>query len=142
MDAGVLPPQAYIRWADRVGRRGHRHHRTEAGEAASRAADQRLAESERQYRELVELANSIILRWTSEGIITFLNEFGLRFFGYSATEILGRHVMDTIVPPTESDGRDLRQLMEQICANPKAFEQNVNENMLSKRGSRLDCLDQ
>ncbi len=105
-------------------------------EAASRAADQRLAESERQYRELVELANSIILRWTSEGIITFLNEFGLRFFGYSATEILGRHVMDTIVPPTESDGRDLRQLMEQICANPKAFEQNVNENML-RSGDRV-----
>ncbi|MFZ2447882.1 MAG: PAS domain S-box protein [Syntrophobacteraceae bacterium] len=91
--------------------------------------EDRLAESERKYRELVEQANSIILRWTSEGIITFLNEFGQQFFGYSADEILGRHVVDTIVPPTESDGRDLRQLMEQVCADPRAFEQNVNENM-------------
>ena len=31
MDAGVLPPQAFIRRAGRVGRRGHGHHRTEAG---------------------------------------------------------------------------------------------------------------
>jgi PAS domain S-box-containing protein len=98
-------------------------------EAASLKAEQRLAESEQQYRELVELANSIILRWTSGGIITFLNEFGLRFFGFPAEEILGRHLMDTIVPSAESDGRNLRQLMEQIGANPKAFEQNVNENM-------------
>ena len=33
-------------------------------------------------------------------------------------------------------GRDLRPLMNQICENPAAFEQNVNENML-KDGSRV-----
>jgi PAS domain S-box-containing protein len=87
-----------------------------------------LADSEQKYRELVEHANSIILRWTSTGQITFLNEFGQKFFGYSAEEILGRHVIGTIVPINESSGRDLSQLMEQICANPRAFEQNVNEN--------------
>ena len=91
--------------------------------------EQALRESELKYRELVELANSIILRWTHDGRITFLNEFGQRFFGYSAEEIIGRHVVGTIVPPVESGGRDLRRLMEQICADPSAFEQNVNENM-------------
>lgn len=105
-------------------------------EAASQAAEQRLAESEQQYRELVELANSIILRWTSEGIITFLNEFGLRFFGYLPEEILGRHVIGTIVPITESSGRDLSHLMKQICADPKAFEQNINENVC-RNGERV-----
>jgi len=92
-------------------------------------AEDRLAESERKYRELVEHANSIILRWNSEGRVTFLNEFGQRFFGYSAEEILGRNVLGTIVPATESSGRDLQGLMEQICADPEAFEQNVNENI-------------
>ena len=87
-------------------------------------------ESEHKYRDLVEHANSIILRWNSEGRITFLNEFGQRFFGYSAEEVIGRHVLGTIVPQAESDGRDLQRLMEQICAAPEAFEQNVNENML------------
>ncbi len=96
----------------------------------------RLAESERNYRELVQHANSIILRWNSQGQVTFLNEYGLRFFGYSEAEILGRHVMETIVPQTESDGRDLRRLMDEICAAPQAFEQNVNENV-KRSGERV-----
>ena len=93
-------------------------------------------ESERKYRELVESANSIILRWTPDGRITFLNEFGQRFFGYTEEEICGRHVVGTIVPETDSSGRDLRPLMEEICANPTAFEQNVNENM-RRNGERV-----
>src|ERR1035438_5839816 len=35
-------------------------------------AQEALAESKRKYRELVEHANSIILRWTRGGVITFL----------------------------------------------------------------------
>jgi PAS domain S-box-containing protein len=92
-------------------------------------AEDRLAESERKYRELVELANSIILRWTPEGRITFLNEFGQRFFGYTAEAIVGQHVLGTIVPHVESGGRDLRRLMDEICAAPEAFQHSVNENI-------------
>jgi len=92
-------------------------------------AEKALQESEQKYRELVEHANSIILHWTRDGRITFLNEFGQRFFGYSAEEIIGRHVIGTIVPVTESDGRDLTILMEQIRLDPIAFERNINENM-------------
>lgn len=101
-----------------------------------RQAEEARRESEQKYRELVEHANSIILRWNAEGHITFLNEFGLRFFGYAAEEIFGRHVLGTIVPPSESGGRDLRRLMEEICANPGAFEQNTNENM-RRNGERV-----
>jgi PAS domain-containing protein len=54
-----------------------------------------LRASEQKYRELVTLANSIILRWSRDGRIIFLNEFGLRFFGYEEQEItwskLGRN---------------------------------------------------
>jgi PAS domain S-box-containing protein len=99
-------------------------------------AEKKLQESERQYRELVQNANSIILRWNSKGEITFMNEFGQTFFGYSEQEILGKHVVGTIVPKTESTGRDLQPLMDQISADPKAFERNVNENM-KRDGSRV-----
>jgi PAS domain S-box-containing protein len=98
-------------------------------------AESRLAESEQKYRELVELANSIILRWDAEGRITFLNEYGQKFFGYTLEEIIGRQVIDTLVPDTDSEGRDLKSLMQQICANPKAFEHNINENV--KRDGEL-----
>jgi PAS domain S-box-containing protein len=91
--------------------------------------EQALRESERRYRELVRLANSIILRWSRDGRITFMNEFGLRFFGTTEVEILGRHVVGSIVPESDSTGRDLRPLMAKICANPQGFERNINENM-------------
>ena len=84
-------------------------------------AEATLRESERKYRELVENANSIILRWGSDGRITFLNEFGQRFFGYSESEILGRHVVGSIVPEAESAGRDMRPLMDRICADPVGY---------------------
>ncbi len=99
-------------------------------------AEEALRESEEKYRELVEHANSIILHWTRDGEITFLNEFGQRFFGYSEAEILGRQVVGTIVPETDSKGRDLRPLIDQICTDPLAFEHNVNENM-RRNGERV-----
>ena len=104
--------------------------------SARRQTEDRLAESERKYRELVEHANSIILRWDATGRITFINEFGQRFFGYTAAEIVGRLVTDTIVPPMESGGRDLERLMGDIRADPEAFEQNINENV-RRNGERV-----
>ncbi len=104
--------------------------------SARQAAGKALQESERKYRELVEHANSIILRWTPDGCVTFLNEYGLKFFDYTAEEIIGRHVVGTIVPEIESTSRDLRPLMEEILKNPKAFEKNINENM-RRNGERV-----
>ena len=45
-------------------------------------------------------------------------------------------MVGTIVPRTDSSGRDLGSLMDQILANPKTFEQNVNENM-RRSGERV-----
>lgn len=91
---------------------------------------------EQNYEELVESANSIILRWNAQGVITFLNTFGQSFFGYEANEIVGKHVIGTIVPNTDSAGKNLEHLMEEICVNTKEFEQNVNEN-IKKDGERV-----
>ena len=73
-----------------------------------------LQDSERKYRELVENANSIILRWDNNGIITFFNEFAQKFFGYEEDEILGKNVVGTIVPERDSSGRDLRAMIQDI----------------------------
>jgi PAS domain S-box-containing protein len=99
-------------------------------------SEEALKASEREYRELVMLANSIILRWTRDGRITFLNEFGQRFFGYTNSELVGRHVIGTIVPETDTTGRDLRPLMDEVCAYPKRFERSSNENM-RRNGERV-----
>jgi PAS domain S-box-containing protein len=98
--------------------------------------ESRLDESEQKYRELVESANSIILRWNAQGNVTFINSFGQQFFGYTAEEIVGQPIIGTIVPVTDSAGRDLQDLMQQICLDTRIFEQNVNENM-RRSGERV-----
>ncbi len=93
-------------------------------------AEDALRESERKYRELVENANSIIVRMDNTGNLTFLNEFAQDFFGYSEEEILGKNVVGTIVPEVESTtGRDLRLMIEDIAVNPDRYANNENENM-------------
>lgn len=91
-------------------------------------AQMALRESERDYRQLVENANSIILRMDTEGRITFFNAFAERFFGYSAEEIIGRSAVGTIVPETETSGRDLARLLADLCRNPEQYATNENEN--------------
>ncbi len=92
--------------------------------------------NEEHYRDLVENVNSIILRLDRKGIIHFINEYALRFFGYEADEITGRSVVGTIVPENESTGRDLAVMMEDICTRPDRYASNENENM-RKDGTRV-----
>ena len=65
------------------------------GHRRSRGA---LEESEKKYRELVENANSILLRVTDQGLILFFNEFAERFFGVTEAEMLGKNILGTIIP--------------------------------------------
>jgi len=100
-------------------------------------AEEALRRSEGKYRELVENANSIILRRDSTGKVTFFNEFAQRFFGYSEEEILGKNVVGTIVPLVESTtGRDLKRMIEDIGRDPGRYAANVNENM-RRNGERV-----
>jgi len=87
-----------------------------------------LQQSEREYRELVEHSNSIIMRWGANGRITFMNSYGRRFFGYREEEIVGAPLIGTIVPVADSAGTDLARMLAEIRADPQAYEQNVNEN--------------
>jgi PAS domain S-box-containing protein len=95
-----------------------------------------LTESEKKYRDLVEGANSVILRWTKDGCITFINRFAQKFFGYSEEEILGKNIIGTIVPGVESTGRNLASLMGSLIKDPKAYAVNENEN-IKKNGERV-----
>ena len=95
-----------------------------------RQAQEELRRSEEKYRELVQNANSIILRMDNLGNVTFINDFAQRFFGCSQEEILGKNVVGTIVPEVESTTRrDLRLMIEDIAVNPDRYASNINENM-------------
>jgi PAS domain S-box-containing protein len=88
-----------------------------------------LRERERQYRELVEMADAIILKLDINGNILFFNEFAETFFGYAKEEVLGRNVIGTIVPPTDMTGKDLREMIHLICTRTEQFSWNENANI-------------
>ena len=90
-----------------------------------------LSESERFHRSIVENAGSIILAMDREGNITFFNRRAEEVFGFQRGEVMGKSVIGTIVPATESSGRDLDQLMQEILASPNQFLVNRNENVTS-----------
>ncbi len=95
-----------------------------------------LRESEENYRSLVESANSIILRFDPTGNVTFMNPFALKFFGYTADEIMGQNIVGTIVSATDSRGRDLREKMDDLYVHPEHYAVSENEN-IKKDGSRV-----
>ena len=88
-----------------------------------------LAESEKDYRQLVQSANSIILKLDTSGNIKFINEFAQKFFGYSEKAIVGQNVIGTIVPPKESSGRNLSDMIHDLGRDPARYVNNVNENV-------------
>ncbi|MGV8057491.1 MAG: MASE1 domain-containing protein [Smithellaceae bacterium] len=99
-------------------------------------AEKALLESERKYRDLVESANSVILRWRPDGSITFFNTYAQKFFGFTESEIIGKSILGTIVPVLESSGRNLSSLVEDIVRNPEAHAFNENEN-IRKNGEKV-----
>ncbi|MHC1743819.1 MAG: PAS domain S-box protein [Syntrophobacteraceae bacterium] len=99
-------------------------------------AQDELRKSESEYRELVQSANSIILRMDTRGHIAFLNEFGQKFFGYTEQELLGRNVVGTIIPKIDSTGYNLEAKIEDLCAHPERYVTSSHESM-RKDGERV-----
>lgn len=92
--------------------------------------------SEIKYRELVQNANSIILKMDTEGTIVFINEFAQSFFGFTEPEIIGRNIIGTLLPPWDSNDNDIKQQIGDILRNPEEFPTNINEN-IRKDGGRI-----
>ncbi|MDA8430359.1 MAG: PAS domain S-box protein [Geobacteraceae bacterium] len=99
-------------------------------------ADRALQQSVNNYRELVENANSVILKWDINGNILFYNAYAESIFGFSPDEVLGRNVMGTIVPDTESSGRNLTDMIHNIAIAPDKYINNENEN-ICKNGEHV-----
>jgi PAS domain S-box-containing protein len=79
---------------------------------------ERIQESEKKYRELVETASSLILRIDQDGRITFVNEFAQRVFDYGEAEFLGQASAGFILPDNGADVSRFDQLMAAMRRDP------------------------
>ncbi|MDD1708321.1 MAG: PAS domain S-box protein [Methanoregulaceae archaeon] len=95
-----------------------------------------LRKSEVQYQDLLDSANSIMLRVDTGGTIQFINKYGATFFGFTPEELTGKNLVGTILPEKSYSGRDLVQMVRDVMQNPEQYEINVNENM-KRDGERV-----
>jgi PAS domain S-box-containing protein len=96
---------------------------------------EKLHASEQKYRELVENANSIILRVDLEGKITYFNEFAQRFFGYTEKELIGKNASRIVMPASGPDQQDFKELVRALREDPT--RQMVNENETRTRSNEV-----
>ena len=68
------------------------------------AAEQALAQSEQQYRYLVETSEDLIWAFDAAGRVTFVNEACRQIYGYEPDEMIGRPLTDFLAPGTEEAG--------------------------------------
>jgi PAS domain S-box-containing protein len=99
-------------------------------------AEAALRQSEANYRNLLQTANSIILRYDPQGQIRYINDYGVKLLGYEEHEILGRTVFETIIPEAELSGRDMRPFVHDLLRNPQSYPKGEGEN-LCRDGRRV-----
>jgi PAS domain S-box-containing protein len=92
--------------------------------------------SEKKYRELVQYANSIIIRITGSGSITFFNEFAVNFFGFSESEIRGKNIIGTLIPLPDALGRNASDVIRTFLNVTDSMTLNETE-CTRKNGDRV-----
>jgi PAS domain S-box-containing protein len=95
-----------------------------------------LRQSEANYRNLLQTANSVIIRYDPQGRIHYINDYGVKLLGYEEHEILGRTLFETIIPEAELSGRDVRPMVHGLLRNPQSYPQGEGEN-LCRDGRRV-----
>ena len=95
-----------------------------------------LRQSEANYRNLLQTANSVIIRYDPQGRIHYINDYGVKLLGYEEHEILGRTLFETIIPDIEISGRDVKPMVHDLLRNPQAYPQGEGEN-LCRDGRRV-----
>ena len=96
-------------------------------------AETALNESEKRFRALVRDVNVIIYITNVFGRITFMNEYGLSFYGYSEEELIGKTELETILPEYESTGRNLKKISEEFKATAQLHQRCTLENITKSR---------
>lgn len=94
---------------------------------ANAMAFEKLHASEKKYRELVENANSIILRVNTKGNITYFNEFAQRFFGYTEEELIGKNAGRIILPVSGENQLRFEELAASLQKDPAKPMVSENE---------------
>jgi len=92
-----------------------------------------LIKSEQNLTNLINGIKGIILQFDKTGTITFINQYGLDFFGYKADEIIGQKLFEKLLDRNGENKKLNSDLVDNIFSNPSEYAYNENENIWVNR---------
>ena len=84
--------------------------------------------SDLRYRELVEDTQVVIMALGPTGNIGYINEYGLKFFGFPQAMVLGQPLCERLMPELDCDGRNLRRMYEELWNAGREGFRETHEN--------------
>lgn len=87
-----------------------------------------LIRSQKEFKDLIENINSIIMRISPDGTIQYCNSFGLKFYGYLEEELIGKTVQETVLNTNDPEHIGI---LEKIFAKDEQFWNGTNKNVKS-----------
>ncbi len=101
-------------------------------------AEQELKETEQKFRHLLEnIPNIAVQGYTPDGTVHYWNSANERVYGYTAKEVIGKNIVDLIIPPEmRSDVQEIIRHGAQTGEMPPASE----ISLLRKDGSHVSVL--
>ncbi len=97
---------------------------------ARKRSEEALRQSEAKYRDLVQNANTMILRLDTNGRVAFINEFAQEYFGFTGEDLLGRNVLGTVIPGSSGEGHDLAALLASGREHPQRSVESEYEHVM------------
>lgn len=92
---------------------------------------------DQDYRDLVEQAQSIIMKLDGQGRITFFNSYAGRFFGYDEGEALGRSPWSLLAPGRQAAEERERLMSEALAAGRNSNRGWCEEALLRRKDGSL-----
>ena len=95
-----------------------------------------LVESEKRYRDVVENAQTIILKLSLDGKLTYMNQYGLNFFGIS--EAAAGLVAESIATQVVQSLNFVRGKLKDVLADPQRLsDRTVAHPLMLKDGRKV-----
>ena len=93
----------------------------------SKKASQKLLESEKRFRDVLENVQLIAVQLDSKGNITFVNDFFLGLTGWEREDVLGRDWFDMFIPEKDKEAirKDVFLKTVQDVEGPPKFENEI-----------------
>ena len=89
------------------------------------------------FDQMVNNTSTLIMRLDRGGITTFVNDTVCSFFGFERDALVGKPLLGTILPESDANKNELKNMIADIIRNPEQFEQNEKECILQNDSSAL-----